>query len=126
MSIDDNLQVVLQTPTHNLLDTRHPGFVDAHGGRIGDMMLPAHGDADGIEARSLNGFNGFLRYNRIVPRRLRLDTVGRHAYEQRFAIQPWGRTLKLVSQVPAHHTSIPLFCRGLGMAGCHSNKNKYR
>ena len=86
MRIDDNLEVIIQTPTHYLLDTSNPSLVDAHRLSIGNVALPTDWNTDGIETCLLHGLYHLFGDNGIAPSCLCMDGTVRVANLHRLAI----------------------------------------
>ena len=79
MHIDDNLEVIIQTPPHYLLDTSNPSLVDAHCLSVGNVALPTDWNSDGIETSLLHGLYHLLGNNGIAPGCLCMDRTIRVA-----------------------------------------------
>ena len=107
VGVDNHLQVVRQAPVHHFFYTCEPSLVNTHGLGISDMTLPADRNTYGVEACFLDGLDGLFRHYGIAPCCLGLDTAVGIAYSHRLAVLSRGRTLKLVTQVPSYHASVP-------------------
>ena len=83
VGVDNDLEIVLQTPVHHFLDTCNPCLVNAHRHRVGDVALPTDRDSDGVETCVLHGLDGLLGHDGIAPRSFGLDTVVGHADKHR-------------------------------------------
>ena len=86
VGVDNDLEIVLQTPVHHFLDTCNPCLVNAHRHRVGDVALPTDRDSDGVETCVLHGLDGLLGHDGIAPRSFGLDTVVGHADKHRLTV----------------------------------------
>ena len=89
MRVDNDLQVVGQTPVDHLFDAIDPRLVDAHGCGIGDVALPAHGNSHSVEASLFDCLNHFLGDHGVAPCCLGIDAAVGIANQERLAILTW-------------------------------------
>src|SRR5207245_2881853 len=77
VDVDDGVEAGVARVVHDLGHAGHPGGADVVVG-VG-VLLPRHGDADGLEARGLHGVHDRLVGGRVAPGRLTADGLQRVA-----------------------------------------------
>ena len=132
MGVDDNEQIQPDAIIDHLLHACHPNRVDGHCVIVGDVSVPTHRDADGIEACLLHGLDHGLGGYGVAPAGLPLVAVGLpNVGPCPVGVVPsTSGTLQRVAEVPAGlHRSAPSLCihlhaRRIGL--CSSKHRHHR